>query len=212
MNYFVNLLVGLGLGWIGSIGLGPVTLLVVNRSLHKGWASGYLSGMGASVSDTLYASVAAFGITLLINIIQEYSGWFRLLIAVTLFLIGLFLIFSKPRQNGVHGPSSSKNLWRDFATTLLLSLSNPIMVVVYLGLFGFFNIISEPGTPVRILFLLTGILLGANAYWFTLAHLIHRLRVRLKADFLRKVNLVIGLSMWVMAVIAGFKAWFSLMH
>ena len=49
--------------------LGPIGLLCIRRTLVEGAAVGAVSGLGAATADSLYASVAAFGLTALSDVL-----------------------------------------------------------------------------------------------------------------------------------------------
>ena len=54
---------GLVIGLAVAFALGPVGLIVIRRTLDRGWAYGFLSGVGVATTDALYAAIAAFGLT-----------------------------------------------------------------------------------------------------------------------------------------------------
>ena len=49
------------IGVIASAPMGPVGILCVQRTLNKGRWYGLATGVGASVSDIIYAAFAGFG-------------------------------------------------------------------------------------------------------------------------------------------------------
>ena len=71
------LLKGVLLGFIASLGLGAVTILIINRTFQSGRPSGFISGVGAALSDTLYASIAFLGVSLIIDLIDIWLPDFK---------------------------------------------------------------------------------------------------------------------------------------
>ena len=60
--------------WIGlsiAAPVGPIGLLVIQRTLHHGRWVGLATGMGAAVADSAYGAVGAFGVSALINALQQ---------------------------------------------------------------------------------------------------------------------------------------------
>lgn len=56
--------------WIGlsiAAPVGPIGLLVIQRTLRHGRAVGLVTGLGAAVADAAYGAVGAFGVSALIN-------------------------------------------------------------------------------------------------------------------------------------------------
>ena len=59
--------------WIGlaiAAPVGPIGLLVIQRTLGHGRTLGLVTGLGAAVADAFYGAVGAFGVTALIRTLQ----------------------------------------------------------------------------------------------------------------------------------------------
>ncbi|MFN8897363.1 MAG: LysE family transporter, partial [Pseudomonadota bacterium] len=59
--------------WVGlaiAAPVGPIGLLVIQRTLRHGRAAGLATGLGAAVADALYGALGAFGVTSLIDALQ----------------------------------------------------------------------------------------------------------------------------------------------
>jgi threonine/homoserine/homoserine lactone efflux protein len=54
---------GLAIGFAVAFALGPIGLLVIRRTIDRGWAYGFLSGGGVATADATYGAIAAFGLT-----------------------------------------------------------------------------------------------------------------------------------------------------
>ena len=54
---------GLAVGFAVAFALGPIGLLVIRRTIDRGWAYGFLSGVGVASADAMYGAIAAFGLT-----------------------------------------------------------------------------------------------------------------------------------------------------
>ena len=76
---FVELLVkGFLIGIIVSAPLGPVGVMCIRRTLNKGRWHGFLTGVGASVSDIVYALVTAYGMSFVFDFINDAHTMFIL--------------------------------------------------------------------------------------------------------------------------------------
>ena len=42
---------------------GPIGLLVIRRTIERGWGYGFVSGVGVATADATYGAIAAFGLT-----------------------------------------------------------------------------------------------------------------------------------------------------
>lgn len=78
---------GIAIGFLASVPLGPIGVLLIQRTLNKGRWSGLVSGLGAAFSDTIYAIIAVFSLSYVVTFIREQE--FLIQIFATLLLIGL---------------------------------------------------------------------------------------------------------------------------
>src|SRR5215207_1945633 len=60
---------GLAIGFAVAFALGPIGLLVIRRTVDRGWAYGFLSGVGVATADAMYGAVAAFGLTAITSLL-----------------------------------------------------------------------------------------------------------------------------------------------
>src|SRR3712207_6140073 len=76
-----QILKGLLIGIIASAPMGPVGILCIQRTLNKGRWYGFITGIGASVSDIIYALITGYGMTLVMDLINEPTNKFWLQIS-----------------------------------------------------------------------------------------------------------------------------------
>src|SRR4051794_1045855 len=69
------LLRGLAIGFAVAVALGPIGLLVIRRTLDRGWAYGFMSGVGVATADATYGAVAAFGLTAITELLVGADRW-----------------------------------------------------------------------------------------------------------------------------------------
>ena len=87
---------GMLVGLMVSIPLGPMGVLIIQKTLHKGALSGFIAGMGAASADLFYAAVAAFGLGFVINIVQAHELLLQIIGGIFLIVIGLKIYFDNP--------------------------------------------------------------------------------------------------------------------
>lgn len=58
------ILKGVLIGIIASAPMGPVGVLCIQRTLNKGRWYGFVTGIGAAMSDIIYAMLTGFGMSL----------------------------------------------------------------------------------------------------------------------------------------------------
>lgn len=62
---------GIMIGIIASAPMGPVGVLCVQRTLNKGRWYGFVTGIGASVSDIIYALITGLGMSFVMDFVNN---------------------------------------------------------------------------------------------------------------------------------------------
>ena len=71
------LLKGLIIGIVVSAPLGPVGVLCIQRTLNKGRWFGFVTGVGAALSDICYALITGYGMSFMDELIRSIIFFFR---------------------------------------------------------------------------------------------------------------------------------------
>jgi threonine/homoserine/homoserine lactone efflux protein len=199
----------LGMWWKGLIlglsiaaPLGPIGLLCINRTLEGGRWKGVLSGLGAATADAFYGSLAAFGLAALFQQVSWVQNWTQLVGGAFILYLGVrFMLKKAAAGNGEQGKTSEP--WaKIYFTTFLLTLSNPITIFSFLGVFAGAGV----STPTTAIWMVAGIFSGSMLWWLTLAQLTHWLGTRLNATILLWVNRIAGLALVIFGGISIGKA------
>lgn len=209
MQPIVLLLIkSLAIGILGSVPLGPVGVLCIQRTLSRGLLSGFISGMGAAVADGLLAMVAILGLSVIINFIEAQYIFIKLSGGIILLIIGSKIFFSNPVNELQQNHSGCQTYFSDFFSVLLLMLTNPLAVFLFLAAFASLQLVSTDPGPVPSGVIVSGILIGASFYWFILSSLIERLRDRFRIRGLNKINKYTGVIIAVFGFVALISLWF----
>lgn len=170
------LLVGIIIGVLASMPLGPVNILVIQRTVTRSRKEGFFSGLGVALSDTLYASFAAFSVGFILQFIKEYDVLFRVSVSVILLLLGLLIFFSKPKENKTTATFGKSDYLKRFISTFLLTVSNPLIIFLHLTLFTIFGVALNVNNPIESIVVLSGFMLGAITWWFSITEIVSRFR------------------------------------
>jgi len=140
--------------------VGPITVLYVRRALSNGWRSGMATALGAASADAIYAAVAAFSFTLLAELFVTLRIPIQLAGGLFLLYLGIRIFRAHPTDQTVQDKGG--NLRRDYFSTLLLTLTNPMTILVYAGIFtGAGMAAFNEGGQSCPLALVTGVFLGS---------------------------------------------------
>ena len=88
---FDILVKGFIIGVVVSAPLGPVGVLCIQRTLNKGRWYGFVTGLGASLSDIAYALLTGYGMSFVSDYINKGSFYLQLLGSVMLLVFGISL-------------------------------------------------------------------------------------------------------------------------
>jgi threonine/homoserine/homoserine lactone efflux protein len=198
---------GLGVGIAIAAPIGPVGVLCVRRTLASGRLMGLASGFGAAVADALYGLIAAFGITLVAEWLLQQASVLRAVGGLFLLIMGGHTLLRRPAQTVGMVPRSRGGLVRAFGSTFILTLTNPITLMAFLGIFATIGLAQAAAGAWPALILVAGVFSGSACWWLLLALGAGRLRHRLEGNGMRSINLVSG----VILVGFGLYAWGSLL-
>ena len=161
------LLRGLIIGFSIAAPVGPIGVLCINRTLTKGRIIGLISGLGAATADAIYGCIAGFGLTFISSFLISYQGWFRLFGGGFLCYLGITTFFSKADKRVPH--TKDKNFIGAYASTLLLTLSNPMTILAFIAIFTGLGIIDLEGNYLSASILVLGVFIGSALWWFILS-------------------------------------------
>ena len=169
----VDMLKGFLVGICASAPIGPIAILVVQKSLSKGHMAGFVSGLGASVVDTLYAFVAIFALAFAQKLIEQHQNLILLVGGLVLSVVGVSMAFSNPFRK-MKKDGKSRVSTKDFAQAVIMGLSNPMAIFVMFTLFAFFGLAKDAPQTWSVAPILISVSLGSVTYWFSVSWLLSR--------------------------------------
>ena len=191
---------GFALGFAIAASVGPISVLVIRRTLAEGQVVGLVSGLGVATADGTYGAIAAFGLTAVTSVLVD---WHRALA----FIGGLFLLWVAWRTFTAIPPTAIDEIERPrrglagaYLSTLALTLTNPMTILSFAALFIGLGVTG--GDTVGATVLTAGVFLGSCSWWVILTFLVSRLRSRITPRWLRRVNVASGLLIGAFAVAA----------
>lgn len=186
------ILKGLTIGIIASAPMGPIGILVVQRTLKKGRWYGFATGIGAALSDIVYAVITGFGMSLVLDFIEKPSTllYLRLIGGIMLFFFGLWMFKSQPPT-----PHASSGKLGSFThngiTGFLLTLSNPLIVFLFVALFARLNFVV-PNHLLEQTLGYAAIFCGALLWWACLTAALKSMKARFQMETIMMFNRLLG--------------------
>lgn len=190
------LISGVILGFSIAAPVGPIGVLCIRRTLAEGRAAGLASGLGAATADAIYGCVAGFGLTFVSTILVSQHVWFRLVGGAFLCYLGIRTFLSRP--GGDTDRVNPGGLLGAYASTFLLTLTNPMTILAFAAIFAGSGIASAGGDYVSAVSLVLGVFAGSALWWLLLSSVVGLLRAKFNPHALRWVNRISGV------IILGF--------
>jgi len=190
------LLQGFIIGFSIAAPVGPIGVLCIRRTLAKGRAYGFTSGLGAATADAIYGCIAGFGLTFISEFLIAQQLWLRLIGGVFLCYLGLKTFLSKPAKQAAS--VDGKGPIGDYTSTLLLTVTNPVTILSFAAIFAGLGLGSGGGNYVSAALLVLGVFTGSTVWWFILSGVVSIFRTRFSLEWLRWLNIISGM------IIGGF--------
>jgi threonine/homoserine/homoserine lactone efflux protein len=162
------------IGFVVAVPVGPLGLLCINRALALGALCGLASGLGVATADALAAGIAALGITLISGFLVEHQMALRLLGGIFLCYLGYKIYCTRPSSQPP--PRNVSGLFSAYATTFVLTFSNPVTILSFVALYAGWGVESLRGHYFGAALLSLGVFLGSSLWWllmFTGVSLFH---------------------------------------
>ena len=181
--------------------LGPIGIILINRTIKRGMLSGFFSGLGLATADTLLALLAALGYTVIISFINEERFIISIIAGLIIIGIGLKIYLSNPVKDIRNREKVNKSLWRDYYSVFVLSISNPYTIFIFVAFFSGVHIGGNVKPELVPFFLIPGVLMGTITWWFFLSYFVSRFKKNIRLRVIVRVNKVAGIVVIVIGII-----------
>lgn len=185
--------------------MGPVGVLCVQRTLNKGRWYGFVTGIGAAISDIIYAGITCFGMSLVMDFVNNQQNKFYLQIIGSLLLLafGIYTYRTDPTRNMHRSGTNKGTLIHNGVTAFLVTFSNPLIIFLFLACYAQFAFVL-PDHPFEMCVGFLSIVAGALLWWFGLTWLVDKIRGKFDDNGIRLINQVIGAVVVICSVIMLF--------
>lgn len=187
----LDMLKGFLVGICASAPIGPIAILVVQKSLSKGHKAGFVSGLGASVVDTLYAFIAIFALAFAQKLLEQHQNIILIVGGAVLVAVGISMAFSNPFRK-MKKDGKPKVSTKDFGQAVVMGLSNPMAIFVMFTLFAFFGLAKDAPHTWSVAPILISVSLGSVTYWFTVSWLLSRFTGNFKMRTILWISRITG--------------------
>lgn len=199
---FSLLIKGIIIGLIASIPLGPIGVICIQRTINKGRTSGFVSGLGAAVADTIFAAIAGFSLTYIISFIEERQLIIEFVGGIIVIILGLKTFYTNPVSQLKRHKRKKNKLIEDFISVLLLTSTNPFAIFFFVALFAAAGIVHHNQSFGQSSVALVGVFLGGTIWWYALTSFVNMFRHKFRLKQLWWINKIAGAVILLLGVLA----------
>lgn len=180
-------------------------MLCIQRTLNKGRASGFFTGVGAAFSDVLYALLVGLGMSFIINFVEENQILLQLFGSLVLLGFGVYIARKNPAKalKARKGRPVKRNFVQDSVTGFFFTFSNPLIIFLIIGLYARFNFFTHEQSVLGYVAGFLSIIVGALSWWFVITYFVSKMRGHFNVRSMWLINIIIGSLICLMSLI-GF--------
>ena len=198
---FIDILKGFIIGLCASIPMGPIAILVIQKTLSKGRHAGFVAGLGASVVDTVYAIISLFALAFAQQFIEKHENVILLVGGLILTLIGVSMALSNPFRKRVRKDGKSNFSSKDFLQAIAMGISNPMAIFVIFALFAFFGIAAATPRDWNVAPIILSVSAGTVVYWFLMSWGLSRFRDKFRLRTILWISRVMGAIVIIIGIV-----------
>ncbi|CAD6533342.1 hypothetical protein LMG27952_02734 [Paraburkholderia hiiakae] len=195
------------LGFCIAAPVGAIGMLCIQRSLSRGFRSGFATGIGAACADAVYGLLGALGVAGIVTALPMFTVVLKA--AGGAFLVWMAWTIAReapamPAPAAAVQETTRAPVSRDFLTTFALTLSNPLTILSFIAAFAALGPLNVgQGAPAAMGWpivapMVTGVFAGSAVWWLILSGVTAALRTKLPVAFTR------GISLFSAVAIAAF--------
>jgi threonine/homoserine/homoserine lactone efflux protein len=194
---------GIMIGFLVSAPMGPTGVLCLQRTLSKGRWYGFFTGIGAMLSDVIYAIVSCLGLGVVTAFIETNQIWLQWAGSIGLGIFGLYTFGYNPVHTMKKQREKKISYTYDLITGFLITFSNALIVLLYIGLYTRFNFVMQEEHN---LWMFAGAILciglGATAWWFFITWIVAAVKrwVGFNLRDIRIVNRTVGVVIMIISI------------
>lgn len=176
------------MGFCIAAPVGPIGMLCIQRSLSRGFRSGFATGIGAASADGIYGLLGALGIAGVAAALPMLSVALKMGGGVFLVWLAWGIAREVPAASTVSQGALRTTVARDFITTFGLTLSNPMTILSFIGIFAALGPMADShdglGWP-AVSLMVGGVFAGSAVWWLCLCTAIATVRKAIPISLMR---------------------------
>jgi putative LysE/RhtB family amino acid efflux pump len=147
--------------------VGAMGMLCIQRTLERGWRTGFATGLGIATADGVYAALAAFGVAALSSALVAWQTPLRLVGGAMLVWLGVRSMLAKAADEKAPAVEHEPQHAAAYLSAVGLTLTNPMTIMAFGAVFASAGLVAQPGLASAAT-ATAGIASGSLAWWLVL--------------------------------------------
>lgn len=196
---------GLIIAVIFGVPAGAIGALTIQRTLEKGFLYGFVTGMGSTAAELIYAAVSVFGINIISDFLLRYEIPIRISGNILIFVYGILVLKKKVQNENIKTNGDRRtNVLSCFLSSFAVAVMNPAMIVSYTVAFTTVGL-SGDISLVRGIMLMTGVLSGTTIWWLLISGTAAKLKKKINDRIYGILNGCFGILLIIFAFVMSIS-------
>ena len=127
---------------------------------------------------------------------------FQAIGGVVVLLLGIKIFYTNPIKQLRRHKRKKNNLLEDYLSVLLVTITNPLAIFLFIALFASLGIVSEGAGITSSLVATGGVFIGAATWWYILITLVDIFRAKFRLKQLWWINKISGALIFGLGAVA----------
>lgn len=185
--------------------IGPINAAQMDKGIKHGFLNAWVLGLGSVLADIFYMMLVFLGFSQFIEIpiVKMFLWLFGFFVLVYTGVEGLIGAGKIELKNGTRDASLSKS----FITGFFMSISNPLTILFWLGIYG--SVLAKTATiyeHTELLYFSSAIILGLIIWDVCMAAVASSFRKLLTTKLLTIITIISSISLIGFGLYFGFEA------
>lgn len=185
--FFKAIIIGLSV----AMPIGPISTLAIKNCLTRGFAIGFATSFGASITEGFYGFVATGGLAFISRFMMDYVSEIKVISGAALILLAAYEIRNARKNSGEEIKASKKGFFQTMFFVSFLTLGSPMTIALFIGVFATMS--GTVLTPQEMGVTVFGIFMGSVLWAFILCGTVSHIRHKLSKTWMARVKILSAL-------------------
>ncbi len=174
--------------------IGPISTLAIKNCLTRGFAIGFATSFGASITEGFYGFVATGGLAFISEFLTNYISEVKVISGIALILLAAYEIKTAKDFSFTEIKMKSRGFFKTMFFVAFLTLGSPMTIVLFVGVFATMSgtVLTQSEMIVTVIGIFSGSVLWAFIMCGTVSAIRHKLSQTLMSYVKIFAGLVIG--------------------